>query len=119
MLFRSLRGEAPPRDRAALERVALRCTEGAADARKVERRIWKSAAALLLADRVGQAFEAVVSGVNGAGAWARLLRPAVEGRLVRGAAGLDVGQHLTLRLLAFDVAQGHLDFEVTAVGAAP
>jgi len=119
LLHAALRGEAPPRDREALERVALRCTEGAADARKVERRIWKSAAALLLADRVGQTFDAVVSGVNRAGAWARVLRPAVEGRLVRGAAGLDVGQHLALRLVGFDVEQGHLDFEVTAVRGAP
>lgn len=118
LLHAALRGERPPDDRAGLDRVAERCTERTADARKVERRIWKSAAALLLADRVGQEFEAVVSGVNGAGVWLRALRPAVEGRLLRGGAGLDVGTHVRARLTAFDVEQGHLDFEaVDARGA--
>jgi exoribonuclease-2 len=115
ILHAALRGEPSPYDRGALALVADRCTERTVAARKVERRIWKSAAALLLADRVGHVFEAVVSGVNGSGVWVRLLRPAVEGRLVRGAAGLDVGAHVQARLLAFDVEEGHLDFEPVAV----
>jgi exoribonuclease-2 len=115
ILHAALRGEPSPYDRDALALVADRCTERTVAARKVERRIWKSAAALLLADRVGHVFEAVVSGVNGSGVWVRLLRPAVEGRLVRGAAGLDVGAHVQARLLAFDVEEGHLDFEPVAV----
>ena len=114
LLHAALRGDAPPDDRAALDRVAERCTERTADARKVERRIWKSAAALLLADRVGDVFDAVVSGVNGEGVWARVLRPMVEGRVGGNAAGLDVGQRVTLRLRAYDVEQGHLDFEVVS-----
>jgi len=119
VLHAALRGEAPPYDREALALVAARCTDRTIAARKVERRIWKSAAALLLADRVGQEFEAVVSGVNGQGVWVRLARPAVEGRLVRGAAGLDVGAHTRVRLTAFDVEEGHLDFEPVVVRAAP
>lgn len=116
ILHAALRGDPSPYDREGLEAIAARCTERTAAARKVERKVWKSAAALLLADRVGSEFEAVVSGVNGKGTWVRPLHPAVEGRLLRGAAGLDVGAHARVRLTDFDVAQGHLDFETVRVG---
>lgn len=105
-----LRGAPAPYERAELEAIAARCTARAAEARKVERQMDKSAAALFLADRVGTTFEAVLSGINGRGTWVRLLHPAVEGRLVAGAEGLDVGAHLRVTLRASDVARGYLDF---------
>jgi exoribonuclease-2 len=116
LLHAALRGDPPPTDRSALDRMAAHCTARSSDARKVERRIWKSAAALLLADRVGHEFDAVVSGVNHAGMWARLLRPAVEGRILhgQGSTTLDVGQHVLLRLVGYDVEQGHLDFKLVS-----
>jgi exoribonuclease-2 len=105
------RGHAAPLDDDALAAIADRCTLMAANAARVERQVAKSAAALFLADRVGHRFEAVVSGVTARGTWVRLFRPAVEGRLAVKADGLDVGEHLTVRLVSADVAVGHLDFE--------
>ncbi len=105
-----LRGAPAPYERPALEAIAARCTARSSDARKVERQLDKSAAALFLSDRVGVSFDAVVSGVNGRGTWVRLLHPAVEGRLVAGAEGLDVGVHLRVTLRAADVGRGYLDF---------
>lgn len=107
-----LRGAPAPYDRAELEAIAARCTARAVEARKVERQMDKSAAALFLSDRVGATFDAVLSGINGRGTWVRLLHPAVEGRLVAGAEGLDVGAHLRVTLRATDVARGYLDFVV-------
>ena len=109
------RGHAPPLTDEALATIAERCTEMAANAARVERQVAKSAAALFLSDRVGSVFEAVVSGVTARGTWVRLFHPAVEGKLVARADGLDVGEHLTVRLEAADVRRGHLDFSrVTA-----
>jgi len=105
-----LRGLPPPYTRAELETIAARCTSRASDARKVERQLDKSAAALFLSDRVGASFDALVSGINNRGTWVRLLHPAVEGRLVAGAEGLDVGEHLRVTLQAADVGRGYLDF---------
>ncbi len=104
------RGHAPPLGDDELAAIAERCTVMAANAARVERQVGKSAAALFLADRVGHRFEAVVSGVTARGTWVRLLGPAVEGKLVAKAEGLDVGEHLTVRLEVADVARGHLDF---------
>ncbi|MFO0648291.1 MAG: RNB domain-containing ribonuclease [Polyangiales bacterium] len=103
-------GHEAPLDDDTLAEIADRCTVMAGNAARVERQVAKSAAALFLSDRVGQRFEAVVSGVTARGTWVRLFRPAVEGKLVAKAEGLDVGEHLTVRLEAADVARGHLDF---------
>ena len=74
------------------------------------RTVAKSAAALFLADRVGEVFEALVTGVNDRGVWVRLHRPAVEARLVAGVEGLDVGESVRVRLDRAEVTCGHLDF---------
>ncbi len=103
-------GHGAPLDNDQLATIADRCTVMAGNAARVERQVAKSAAALFLSDRVGQSFEAVVSGVTAKGTWVRLFRPAVEGKLVAKAEGLDVGEHLTVRLDAADVINGHLDF---------
>jgi len=58
---------------------------------KVERQVGKSATALLLVPRIGQQFDAVVTGASDKGTWARLLNIPVEGKVVQGFEGLDVG----------------------------
>jgi exoribonuclease-2 len=110
LLHAAHRGDPSPYDLDALTRIAARCVEANALARKVERQVAKSAAALFLAGRVGERFDAVVTGVTEGGCFVRLRHPAVEGRLVQGEAGLDVGEHVDVRLDRCDVTQGHLDF---------
>jgi len=93
-----------------LDGLARHCTEQEDNATKVERQVRKSAAALLLAARIGERFDALVTGASPKGTWVRILRPAVEGRLVRGVEGLDVGDHVEVELVATDVERGFIDF---------
>jgi exoribonuclease-2 len=79
-------------------------------AAKVERQVRKSAAALLLAPRVGARFDAIVTGASQKGTWARVARPPVEGKVVRGFEGLDVGDRLRVELVHTDVERGFIDF---------
>jgi hypothetical protein len=72
--------------------------------------VGKSAAALLLEPRIGQQFDAIVTGASQKGTWVRILRPPVEGKLVHGADGLDVGDRVQVRLIATDVERGYIDF---------
>ena len=94
----------------ALSAIARRCTEREDEARKVERQVRKQAAALLLGGRVGESFDAVVTGASAKGTWVRLLHPPVEGRVVRGQAGLDVGDAVRVRLVSTDAVRGFIDF---------
>ncbi|HUG37558.1 MAG TPA: hypothetical protein VML54_11440, partial [Candidatus Limnocylindrales bacterium] len=70
----------------------------------------KSAAALLLEPRIDESFDAFVTGAADKGTWVRISRPPVEGRLVRGADGLDVGDRVTVTLERVDVDRGFIDF---------
>ncbi len=97
----------------ALTAIAARCTERENAARKVERLTRKQAAAALLAGRVGETFRAVVTGAKSNGTYVRVASPPVEGRVVHGAAGLDVGDATSVRLVAVDPARGWVDFERT------
>lgn len=110
LLHAAWRGHASPYSLDDLTRIADRCVEAGSLARKVERQVAKSAAALFLAGRVGERFDAVVTGVTDGGTFVRLLHPAVEGRVVAGEDGLDVGERVSVRLDRCDVAKGHLDF---------
>ena len=110
LLHAAWRDHASPYALEDLGRIADRCVEAGSLARKVERQVAKSAAALFLAGRVGERFDAIVTGVTEGGTFVRLLRPAVEGRVVEGEAGLDVGERVAVRLDRCDVAKGHLDF---------
>jgi exoribonuclease R len=94
-----------------LEALARHCTEQEDAADKVERQIDKSAAALLFESRNGERFEAVVTGASGKGTWVRLLTLPVEGKLVQGFDGLDVGDRLQAQLIAVDVERGYIDFK--------
>jgi exoribonuclease-2 len=93
-----------------LAELARHCTEREDAATKVERRVRKSAAALLLAGRIGDEFDAIVTGAADKGTWVRIRKPPVEGRLVKGFAGLDVGRRLRVRLASTDVQRGFIDF---------
>lgn len=106
----TLAGRPGPYDAAELDDIAARCTRMEDEARRVERQVVKAAAALLLADRVGERFAATVTGVTDRGTWVRLDAPPVEGKLERGASGLDVGDELEVELVATDVERGFIDF---------
>jgi exoribonuclease-2 len=93
-----------------LDEIAKRCTLMESAARKVERTMRKVIAATLLERRVGEQFEAIVTGVNQNGTYARLAHPPAEGRIMRGERGLDVGDRLKVRLIEVDVAKGYIDF---------
>src|SRR5579871_1052338 len=78
--------------------------------RQGERQVRKSAAAMLLEPRVGEEFDALVTGVNATGTWVRIAQPLAEGRLVRGFEGLDVGDTVHVRLTHTDIERGFIDF---------
>jgi exoribonuclease II len=107
----------PPYTDAELTAIAQRCTERGDAARKVERTMRKVAGASLLADRIGESFAAVVTAASPKGTYARLLSPPIEGRIVRGARGLDVGDTVRLTLVVADAAKGFIDFAHEADGA--
>ena len=110
LLKAALAATAPPYSAAQLRDMAAHCTVQEGNAAKVERQVRKSAAALLLASRIGQKFDAVVTGASDKGTWVRILQPAAEGRLVQGFAGLDVGDRVGVQLVHTDVARGFIDF---------
>lgn len=94
-----------------LEDLARYCTEAEDAANKIERRVGKSAAALLLESKIGEEYEAIVTGASPKGTWVRLLTVAIEGRLVQGFQGLDVGARVRVRLAAVDVERGFIDLK--------
>ncbi|MEP6992585.1 MAG: RNB domain-containing ribonuclease [bacterium] len=91
--------------------IAAHCTERENAANRVERVSRKAAAALLLANRIGDVFDAIVTGVNKDGTYVRLLSPPAEGRVMRGEAGMDVGARVRVRLTRTDAVRGFIDFE--------
>jgi exoribonuclease-2 len=106
----ALAGDKAPYQHSELQALADHCTARENDADKVERRVRKSAAALLLENRIGERFDAVVTGASDKGVWVRILAPPVEGKVVDGARGLDVGQKITVKLMGSDVDRGFIDF---------
>ena len=93
-----------------LDVVASDCTLKEDAARKVQRDMIKRIAAVALADRVGQKFAAVVTGVTPKGVFVRISEPPVEGRLMRGERGVDVGDQIQVTLLSTDPQRGFIDF---------
>ena len=110
LLKAALTGQPAPYDPEELQELARHCTEQENNAQKVERQVRTSAAALLLVDRVGDRFEAVVTGASEKGTWVRLCRLGVEGRLERGFRGLDVGDRVRVELIGVNVERGFIDF---------
>jgi exoribonuclease-2 len=79
--------------------------------KKVERFMRKAAAAVLLQGRIGESFDALVTGASEKGTYVRLITPPAEGRVLRGERGLAVGQKVRVRLLKTDPYNGFIDFE--------
>jgi len=95
---------------AELTAIAAHCTEREDAARKVERKMRKVGAAVLLQNRIGEHFDAIVTGVTPKGTFARLLKPPVDGRIMRGDHGLRVGEKVRVKLLATEPERGFIDF---------
>ena len=112
LLKAALDGSASPYSNEELTALARHCTEQENNAEKVERQVRKSAAALLLAPRLGARFEGIVTGASDKGTWVRISGPAAEGRVVRGYRGLDVGERVRVELVHTDVSRGFIDFAV-------
>jgi exoribonuclease-2 len=110
LLKSALAHEPMPYSEAQLEELAQHCTTQEDNAAKVERRVRKSAAALLLEHRIGELFDAIVTGATDQGTWVRISRPLIEGKLVAGQRGLDVGDAVRVRLTHTDVERGYIDF---------
>jgi len=111
LLKSALNGLELPYTHGELEFLAKHCTEKEDAAKKVERQVRKSAAAMLLERRVGERFDAIVTGAAAKGTWVRLLHPPIEGRLSSGFEGLDVGNKVRVQLIHTDVERGYIDFK--------
>jgi len=99
-----------PYSDAELSAIALNCTTKEDAARKVEREMAKRIAAVVMSNRIGEVFDAIVTGVTPKGTFVRVLKPAVEGLLAQGQQGADVGDRLRIKLIRTDVQHGYLDF---------
>ncbi|MGD0741295.1 MAG: RNB domain-containing ribonuclease [Terracidiphilus sp.] len=95
-----------------LDAIAQRCTLMEDGARKVERDMQKRIAAVVLHPHIGQSYQAIVTGVNNYGTFVRTLDPHVDGKLVQGGKGLDVGDRVTVKLVSTDPERGFIDFAV-------
>jgi exoribonuclease R len=117
MLRAAESGGRQPYSHDELIEIAKRCTERGEAARKVERTMRKVAGASMLAERVGESFAAIVTASSPKGIYARVLNPPVEGRIVRGGRGLDVGDTVRLKLVVADAVRGYIDFAHETEGA--
>lgn len=95
-----------------LQHLAHHLTVKEDEAQKVERTVSKAAAALMLSDRIGETYEGIITGASPKGTWVRVLTVPVEGMVVRGGKGLDVGQHVHVKLVSVNVDRGFIDFQV-------
>jgi len=111
LLKAAMAGNASPYQNGELADLAQHCTQEEDAAKKVERQVTKSAAAIMLQSRIGEQFDAIVTGASVKGTWVRLLQVPVEGRLASGFEGLDVGQKLRVQLVHTNVERGFIDFK--------
>ncbi|HET6142839.1 MAG TPA: RNB domain-containing ribonuclease [Candidatus Acidoferrales bacterium] len=102
--------QAAPYTDEELATIALNCTKKEDAARKVEREMSKRIAAVAMSNRIGEVFDAIVTGVNAHGTFVRVLKPAIEGLLAQGQQGVDVGDRLRVKLIRTNVQQGYIDF---------
>jgi len=110
LLKSALAGAQPAYTRDELAALATHCTAQEDAANKVERQMRKSAGACLLSNRIDDHFDAIVTGASDKGTWVRILRPPVEGKLVQGQEGADLGDKLRVKLVGVDVDRGFIDF---------
>jgi VacB/RNase II family 3'-5' exoribonuclease len=96
---------------AELSQIAAHCTEREDAARKVERLMRKIIAASVLSKRIDEIFDGIVTGASPKGTYVRLMKFPAEGRVMRGAQGIDVGDRVKVRLISVEVDRGFIDFE--------
>lgn len=113
LLKAALNGEPAAYSDDELRDLAAHCTVQEKNANKVERQVRKAATALLLIDRVGDQFNGVVTGASEKGVWVRVNQPIAEGKVVRGSAGLDVGDRVRVELVSVNPERGFIDFART------
>jgi len=105
-----LAGQKNPYSDNELSAIAANCTLKEDAAKKVERDMSKRIAAVAMQNRIGESFDAIVTGVTENGTFVRVLEPHIEGLLAQGAPGLDVGDKLRVKLIRTDVQRGFIDF---------
>ncbi len=110
LLKAALAGAAPPYASEELAALACHCTAQEDAAKKVERQVGKSAAAMVLHSRIGEQFDAVITGASDKGTWVRVFNPPVEGKLDGGHEGRKVGDRVRVQLMRTDVERGFIDF---------
>lgn len=111
LLKAALGGKPAPYRQDELASLAAHCTATEDAANKVERQVEKSAAALLLESRIGEQFDAIVTGASEKGTWVRLFSVPVEGKVVQGFEGMDVGERVRVQLIDTNVERGFIDFK--------
>jgi exoribonuclease-2 len=112
MVKAALKGAKSPYTDQELEEIAERCNERESAARKVERKMRKVIAASVMQTKIGEIFDAIVTGITPSGTFARILRPPVDGRIVRGENSVQVGEKIRVKLLATNIHNGYIDFAV-------
>jgi ribonuclease R len=110
LLKGALAGTPSPYSPDELEQLARHCTDQEDAANKVERQTRKSAAASMLASKIGTRYDGIVTGASAKGTWVRIFHPPVEGKVVHGGGGLDIGQRVHVKLVGTDVDKGFIDF---------
>ncbi len=111
LLKAAISGLSAPYTSDELRALAEHCTKQEDAAKKVERQVEKSAAAMTLQSRLGQRFDGIVTGASDRGTWVRLLHPPIEGKVVSGFKGMDVGDRVRVELIRTDVERGLIDFK--------
>ena len=105
-----LAGQKNPYTDDELTVVAANCTQKGDAARKVERDMSKRLAAIAVQKRIGEVFDAIVTGVTPGGTFVRAAQPHIDGMLVQGEQGLDIGDRLRAKLVSADAQKGYIDF---------
>jgi len=112
-----LKDKNSPYSLSELMALAVHCTQQEDAAMKIERRLNKSAAAMLLSSQIGKVFSGIVTGAGAKGTWVRIFDPPVEGKMLHGSHTLDVGDKVSVKLTSVDIPKGYIDFVINT--AAP
>lgn len=110
MLKAAIKGDPCPYTNEELDEIARHCTLKEIDAEKVERRVKKSAAAMLMESSIGSTFDGIITGSGTKGTWVKVFEPAIEGKLVQGFEGVDIGDPIRVRLVSVNIREGFIDF---------
>lgn len=94
-----------------LNAIAEQCNKQESAAKGAERQVSKAAVAQFLSTQIGEEFEATVTGRNPKkGVFVQVSDPPIEGKLVEGLEGLDVGDKVKVQLRRVDPNKGFIDF---------